>query len=256
MELSEFFAQNRKVAIAFSGGTDSAFLAYEAKKSGCEIIAFFAQTEFTPKWEVKSAKRFCQKYQIPLKVIKISVLNNSDISKNNENRCYFCKKLILGKIKEKANLIGFEKILDGTNFSDNVLARPGFRAVKEFGVISPLKECGFEKEKIRLESKAENLCTWTYPSYSCLATRINQGQKISRTKLKKVEKSENFLFDLKFTDTRVRISENQCGKIDAKIELKKEERKIFCENQKKIEKWFGKNFSKISFDWEARNGRN
>jgi uncharacterized protein len=118
----------------------------------------------------------------------------------------FCKKLLFAKILEQAAADGYDILLDGTNASDDPRDRPGMRALKELSILSPLRECGLSKEEIRRRSKEAGLFTWNKPAYACLATRIPTGEPITKEKLERTERAENFLFSLGFTDFRIRMS--------------------------------------------------
>ena len=206
MTLAEFFKTHEKAAIAFSGGVDSSYLAYAAKKCGADIRAYYVKSAFQPSFELNDAERFAKTYEIDLHVLNNDILSCSEITSNDCKRCYFCKQLIFKNIADAAEKDGFKIILDGTNASDDESDRPGMRAAKEFNVLSPLKECGLIKNDIRILSRKAGLFTANKPSNSCLATRIKTNEPITAEKLKKIEAAESFLFELGFTDFRVRLS--------------------------------------------------
>lgn len=205
MILSDFFQQHPQAAIGFSGGVDSAYLAYCAKKYAQNMLAIYYKSEFQPEFEFKDAKRFCTQHGIPLKILYGSVLNDDTIIDNPKNRCYYCKQRIFSAIQKEALTQGFPILLDGTNASDEVNDRPGMLALKELHVISPLRLCGLTKKDIRLLSKEAGLFTWDKPSYACLATRIPTGMKITGELLHAIESCENILFSMGFSDFRVRV---------------------------------------------------
>ena len=101
MTLKEFFAEHPKIAIAFSGGTDSAYLAYMAKKYAKEMIAIYVSTAFQPEFEKQDAIRFCEEYKIPLTILERDVLSQEAVVQNPANRCYYCKNVILRKFRKK-----------------------------------------------------------------------------------------------------------------------------------------------------------
>lgn len=205
MILSDFFQQHPQAAIGFSGGVDSAYLAYCAKKYAQNMLAIYYKSEFQPEFEFEDAKRFCTQHGIPLKILYGSVLNDDTIIDNPKNRCYYCKQRIFSAIQKEALTQGFPVLLDGTNASDEVNDRPGMLALKELHVISPLRLCGLTKKDIRLLSKEAGLFTWDKPSYACLATRIPTGMKITGELLHAIESCENILFSMGFSDFRVRV---------------------------------------------------
>jgi len=204
MELREFFERHPKVAIAFSGGTDSAFLLYSASKYAEDVHAYFVKAQFQPDFELDDARRLAEELGVPLTVIPGDVFANPDVVRNDRLRCYYCKRANFSSILEHAVKDGYELVLDGTNASDDPSDRPGMRAIEELGVLSPLKECGLSKDEVRRLSREAGLFTADKPSYSCLATRIPTDTPIDPESLRLVESGEIALFDLGFSDLRVR----------------------------------------------------
>lgn len=205
MDLKEFFKTYPEIAIAFSGGTDSAYLLYMAKQYAQKVDAIYCQSVFQPSFELEDAKKFCNKYHIPLTILPVDILSNPEIRENPQNRCYFCKKTMLNAIVSKANQLGYPVIADGTNASDHPSERPGMQAIDELKIVSPLRLCNLTKEEIRDHSNKLDLFTAYKPSYSCLATRIPQSTPITVSLLDIVEQCENYLYQLGFSDYRVRI---------------------------------------------------
>ncbi len=204
MNLSEFFEENPKAALAFSGGVDSAYLLYAAKAAGADVRAYYVKSDFQPLFELEDAKRMCGELETGFTILKSDVLADRTVRENPADRCYHCKKLIFTTIQKAAAADGYELLLDGTNASDEEGDRPGMRALQEMAVRSPLRECGLTKKEIRRLSKAAGLFTWEKPAYACLATRIPTGEEITAEKLKATEAAEDFLFSRGFTDFRVR----------------------------------------------------
>lgn len=205
MNLEEFFKENNKIALGFSGGTDSAYLLYEGKRCGADVQPYYIKTEFQPRFEYEDAKRLCSELGVTLKVVEFSVLSNEDIAKNPPNRCYYCKKAIFSALADNAVKDGYSVIIDGTNASDKSADRPGMRAIAELNVRSPLRECKLTKNVVRHLSKQAGLFTWDKPSYACLATRILTGKRIDKAALEKIEQSEDVLREMGFSDFRVRV---------------------------------------------------
>lgn len=172
MTLQEFFTENPRIAIAFSGGTDSAYLAYMAKKYAKEMTAIYVSTAFQPTFEKEDALRFCEEYDIPLTILERDVLSQEVVVQNPSNRCYYCKTVIFTEIQKKALELGFSCLADGTNASDDADDRPGMKALQELKVLSPLRICGITKPVLRDESEKHGLFTARKPAYACLATRI------------------------------------------------------------------------------------
>ncbi len=247
MTLAQFFSEHKNVGIALSGGVDSIYLMYSAVSCGANVRAYFAKTEFQPESELCDAAEAAGKLGVPLRVIDFSVLKDKNIVKNGADRCYFCKHGMMEKISSAAHEDGCEIICDGTNASDDVSGRPGFRALGEFSVISPLRICGLTKEEIRNSARDAGIRVWDKPSYSCLATRIKQGEKITQEKISRVNEAENELFSLGFSNFRVRLS-----KREAKLELSKKDTFRFLKNKKKIGKMMQKYFDLVIVEPEAR----
>lgn len=205
MDLQRFFEENPRCAIAFSGGADSAYLLWAAKTYGLEVKAYYVKTRFQPEFELEDAKRLAHELSADMEIIELDILSAPEIAKNADNRCYFCKKRIFEAILERAEKDGYKLILDGTNASDLSADRPGMRALDELDVKSPLRLCGLTKREVRARSEEAGLFTWNKPAYACLATRIPSGEMITAQLLDKIEAAEDFLFELGFSDFRVRV---------------------------------------------------
>ncbi|HHX71619.1 MAG TPA: ATP-dependent sacrificial sulfur transferase LarE [Clostridiales bacterium] len=247
MELREFFEQHPKVAVAFSGGTDSAFLLYSARKYGSDVRAYFVKTQFQPDFELADARKLAEELGVPLTVITVDVFTNPDVIKNDKLRCYHCKQANFSAILEHAKKDGYELLLDGTNASDDPSDRPGMRALAELGVRSPLRECGLDKDEIRRLSRKAGLFTSDKPSYSCLATRIPTDTAIDARSLQHVEASETALHNLGLSDLRVR----KMGKT-AKIQLPAEQMQRAVEMHSEIVKELSPYFESILLDLVPR----
>lgn len=206
MKLCDFFAAHPRAAVAFSGGADSAYLLYAAQKNGAQVKGYFVKTAFQPQFELDDALRFAQEWALPVEVLTADVLALKAISDNPPERCYYCKRMLFEQIRSAAAADGFAVLLDGTNASDDANDRPGFRALQELEVLSPLRLCGLTKADIRELSREAGLSTWNKPAYSCLATRIASGETVTGGKLAATEKAERLMSTLGFSNFRVRMS--------------------------------------------------
>lgn len=206
MELSQFFKEHNKIAIAFSGGVDSAYLLYSAKQNNADVKAYYVNSQFQPQFEMDDAIRLANQLDVDMKIIELDVLSFDDVRRNSDKRCYYCKRRIFSSIIENAKNDGFTTILDGTNASDDADDRPGMRALGELSVLSPLRLCGLTKDEIRALSRDAGLFTWDKPAYACLATRIKPNEEITLDALEKVEKAEMFMMSMGFSSHRVRVS--------------------------------------------------
>lgn len=247
MNLSAFFKENPKAAVAFSGGVDSAYLLYAAKTVGADVRAYYVKSAFQPQFEMEDAKRLCGELEIDLKTLTADVLADSLVRENPVDRCYHCKKMIFTTIAESAEADGYKLLLDGTNASDEEGDRPGMRALRELSVRSPLRECGLTKEEIRRLSREVGLFTWEKPAYACLATRIPAGEEITVEKLKSTEAAEDFLFSLGFTDFRVR----RLGGA-ARLQFPSSQFAHALEKREEIVKELKQYYSGVLLDMEAR----
>jgi pyridinium-3,5-biscarboxylic acid mononucleotide sulfurtransferase len=203
--LKEFFVKHPKVALAFSGGTDSSYLLYAAIACGCDVKPYYVSTQFQPAFELTDARRLAQELGVSLTVLPYDVLSHEAVAANPSDRCYHCKNVLFGQLLEISAKDGYFELMDGTNASDDAGDRPGMRALGEKGVLSPLKLCGVTKDQIRALSREAGLFTWDKPAYACLATRVPAGVTIDAETLQKVEHAEGALFEMGFTDFRVRI---------------------------------------------------
>ena len=248
MELSDFFRENPRAALAFSGGTDSAYLLYEALQCGAEVRPYYVKTPFQPRFELDDALRLTKELGTELTVIEYDILNDGLVSANPADRCYHCKKKLFGLLlRERAANDGFSLIIDGTNASDDAGDRPGMRALGELCVRSPLRECGLTKAEIRARSKEAGLFTWDKPAYACLATRVPTGRPIERELLQRVEGAESELFALGFTDFRVRLFHEA-----ARIQLPAAQMAAALERRGDILAKLKKYFDTILLDMETR----
>jgi len=205
MQLQEFFRQNPRVAVAYSGGVDSSYLLYAAKTAGCDVHAYFIKSQFQPKFELEDAREFTDSLGITLTVAELDALSSPIVAQNPSDRCYHCKNVVFSRLWELCRADGFDVLCDGTNADDDETDRPGMRALRELGVRSPLRECGVAKSDVRRLSREAGLFTHDKPSYACLATRVPTGTAITAEVLQKVERAEQALFRLGFSDFRVRL---------------------------------------------------
>ena len=205
MTLEQFFQENPRCALGFSGGVDSAYLLYAGVKAGADIRPYFIKTAFQPAFELADAKKLAEGLGVEVTVLELDALADPRVAANPADRCYFCKQNLFRTLKDRAIADGYPVLLDGTNASDEAGDRPGMRALAELSVRSPLRECGLTKAEIRARSREAGLFTWDKPAYACLATRVPAGETITADILARVEGAEDALFRLGYTDFRVRV---------------------------------------------------
>ena len=247
MELQEFFRQNPRAALGFSGGVDSSYLLYAARQYGAEVQPYYIKTAFQPEFEFEDAKRLCREIGAELTVLELDALADPAVAANPADRCYFCKRALFGTLSRRALADGYTLLLDGTNASDDAGDRPGMRALRELAVRSPLRECGLTKAEIRARSKEAGLFTWDKPAYACLATRIPAGETITAEKLEKTERAETYLFSLGLTDFRVRYFAGA-----ARIQVPEGQLPLVLEKRTEILTELKKDYPAVLLDLEVR----
>lgn len=218
MTLQDFFDRHPAVALAFSGGADSAYLLYAAKAAGAQVRAYFADTPLQPRFELSDAVSVARQLAVPLTVLPLDLLHEPSIAQNQPDRCYYCKMRIFSAIARAARKDGFTMLMDGTNASDSASDRPGMRALQELSVASPLRLAGLTKADVRRLSKEAGLFTWEKPAFACLATRIPTGVPLTPEALQITEAAEARLASLGFSDFRIRFLDGA-----ARIQLKAEQ---------------------------------
>ena len=248
MKLIDYINSFDNVAVALSGGVDSSYLAYAVKQSGIPCKAYTVKSQFVPQFELEDAKKIAEFIGIPLEIIDIDVLEHDDVTSNPSDRCYYCKHHVFTTISEHAKRDGFTVLCDGTNASDDVDDRPGMKAIAELSVKSPLRECNLTKSMIRDLAHEANLFTWNKPSYACLATRFQAGQRITGHDLEHIERAEGYLFSLGLSDFRVRLMGN-----NAKIQVPEKQIAIVIRNRIEILTYFKSMFDDVVLDLEVRS---
>jgi uncharacterized protein len=193
------------LAIAFSGGVDSTFLAAVAKQElGDRAIAVTALSPTYPAHEQNDAAKIAKLLRIKHVIVESNELDIPGFAENPENRCYFCKRELFKVVRRIAAHYGIKKIADGSNADDLSDYRPGRKAVKESGTLSPLLDAGLTKSEIRSLSRKMKLPTADKPAFACLASRFPYGSKITEEKLNAIDAVETVLRKLGFTQIRVR----------------------------------------------------
>ena len=222
----------RSVLIAYSGGTDSAFLAKTAHDLlGKNAIAVTKTSPPYPEAQLNEAKKTAKQIGITHIIIPSKPCDLKNIEKNQKDRCYHCKNQLYKDLKLIAKKQDINHILDGTNYSDKQTGRPGMQAIKEQNISCPLKDAKLTKKDIRTLSKKQNLSTWNKPEESCLATRFPEGTKITHKNLKKIQKAENIIRTLGIKQLRIRHHNTT-----AIIEIQKKDIPKLLKNSKKITK--------------------
>lgn len=236
-----------KAAVALSGGVDSGYLAYAAKACGCELRAYYVRTAFQPAFEEADAGRLARELGLELQVLPYDILAEKAVAQNPPDRCYHCKKRIFGVICREARRAGYRTVLDGTNASDDAGDRAGMAVLGELEVASPLRAAGVGKAAVRELARAAGLFNWDKPAYACLATRIPAWEPITAEKLGRVERAEDALRALGFTDLRVRLFNGA-----ARIQVPEDELVRAAERRGAIRQALGELFPAVLLDLEGR----
>jgi len=192
--------------VAFSSGVDSTFLLRVAHEElGERVIAATIRSHTFPKRELDEATAFCRAEGVRHVVIDSEELDIPGFAENSPDRCYHCKRELFGKLLSFARENGLAAVLEGSNIDDDGDYRPGRRAIRELGIISPLHEAGLTKTEIRALSREMGLPTSDKPSFACLASRFPYGERITVLGLERVEKAEQWLLDAGLGLTQLRV---------------------------------------------------
>lgn len=204
-KLKNYIKNLGTAAVAFSGGVDSTLVARVASDVLADkAVAITISAPMHSKTEIEESKEYAKKIGIKHEVIIIDDIKDEKLRFNPEDRCYICKKNVFTTIKEVAEKYDITNVLDGSNVDDLGDYRPGLKALDELNVISPLKELGLTKKDIRDISKELELPTWDKPAFACLITRLPYGEELTDEKLRMIEKAENYIHSLGFSQYRVR----------------------------------------------------
>ena len=191
--------------VAYSGGTDSAFLAWSAHEVlGERMLAVLADSPSLPRRELKLAIEFAEDWKIPLKVVATREIDLAEYTRNDPGRCFHCKNELFTVLEKEREELGLQHIAYGKNVDDQGDFRPGQRAAEQHSVLSPLTEAGLTKSEIRSLSERAGLQIWNKPASACLSSRIEYGRPVTREALAAIEAGEDSLRELGFRQARVR----------------------------------------------------
>ena len=218
-ELRSILFDMRSVVVAFSGGVDSAYLAWAATEVlGDNALCVTADSPSYPEHHRQLALRVAREFDLHHEIIRTGEIDRAEYRANPENRCYFCKHELYTRLTHLAHERGFAHVADGTNADDRGDYRPGRIAAQQFGVRSPLDEAGMTKDQIREQSRVAGLPVWDEPASACLSSRIPYHSEVTPEKLRQIERGEDALHALGFRVCRVRHHDTV-----AKVEVARED---------------------------------
>jgi pyridinium-3,5-biscarboxylic acid mononucleotide sulfurtransferase len=230
-----------RVLVAYSGGTDSAFLAWAAHEAlGTEMLAVIADSPSLARYQLHDAIEFAQEQNIPIGTIRTQELDRPEYVRNDSSRCFHCKDELFSVMSEFAAANNFQTIAYGINVDDKGDFRPGQAAAVQHNVAAPLLNAGFGKEEIRALAREAGLRIWDKPASACLSSRIEYGREVTPEALAMVEQGEDALRRLGFRQFRVRHH----GDI-ARIEIARDEMARAMTTEMAAE--FSRIFKKIGF---------
>jgi uncharacterized protein len=194
-----------RALVAYSGGVDSAYLAWAAHQVlGDKMLAIIADSPSLARTQLSDAVAFAREQSIPLEVVATSELDRPEYVRNDSERCFFCKDELFTLMEDLRQARGFDAIAYGVNLNDQGDFRPGQRAAADHRVVAPLLEVGLGKDEIRALARAAGLRIWDKPASACLSSRIEYGRPVTREALATVERGEDALRALGFRQLRVR----------------------------------------------------
>jgi len=204
-----------ELLVAFSGGVDSTLLLRVAKEElGDKVLAVTLSSPLHTPAELEEARRLAAQIGARHRIVIHNLLDEPNVVSNPPERCYHCKRRIMGELVKLAAAEGLSSVADGSNASDDAGDRPGLKALDELGIRSPLREAGLTKAEIRSLAKELGLPNWNKPARPCLATRFPFGETLIQKRLERVDRAEEMLRRILPEPLRVRSH----GEI-ARIEL-------------------------------------
>jgi pyridinium-3,5-biscarboxylic acid mononucleotide sulfurtransferase len=203
--LRDFLAASGRLIVAYSGGVDSAFLAWMAHEAlGSQMLAVIADSASLARTHLHDALAFARNHEIPVAVVETRELENPAYQRNDSMRCFHCKDELFDVLESYRQAHRFDAIAYGVNTDDQGDFRPGQQAARQHHVLAPLLEAGLTKIEIRELARRANLQVWDKPASACLSSRLEYGRAVTPEALSVIERGEDALRDLGFRQFRVR----------------------------------------------------
>ena len=203
--LRDFLARRGRLIVAYSGGVDSAFLAWMAHQAlGAQMLAVIADSASLARTHLHEALAFARDHEIPVAVVETQELENPAYQRNDSMRCFHCKDELFTVLERYREANGFDAIAYGVNADDQGDFRPGQQAARQHHVLAPLVDAGLTKTEIRELARRANLQVWDKPASACLSSRLEYGRAVTPEALSVIERGEDALRDLGFRQFRVR----------------------------------------------------
>ena len=234
--LKEKILKLENVVVAFSGGIDSTFLAWAGNEFlGENSLAVTIKSPLFPEMELNDAISLAKRFGFSHHIIDVGEQHPNAIFYNPPERCFICKRFLFRRVISFAGEHNVDAVLEGSNKDDEHEYRPGKKALRELGIISPLQEAGFTKQEIRELSRDFGLPNWNKPAFTCLATRLPYGSGLDTEKLSRLNEAEMLLKSMGFSQFRVRWHGDM-----ARIEIDPKELSEICKepNRTKINNHF------------------
>jgi len=224
-----------RLLVAYSGGVDSAYLAYAAHQVlGPQMLAVLADSPSLARTQMEDALNFAHEQQFPVKVINTDEMEKPEYVRNDAMRCFHCKDELFTVMEQFRATTGYETVAYGVNVDDQGDFRPGQQAARNHGIAAPLLEAGLGKKDIRALARAAGLRVWEKPASACLSSRIEYGRPVTREALLQVEQGEDAIRALGFQQFRVRHHGNL-----VRIEIAREEL------PRALQPWMADEFMKV-----------
>jgi uncharacterized protein len=194
-----------QLAVAYSGGVDSAYLAWEAYQVlGDRMLAVLADSPSLPRTHLAFATQFAADHGIPLRIVKTLEMDRAEYVRNDGARCFYCKDELFITMKRVLNDAGMTTMAYGRNRDDSGDFRPGQKAAAQHHAVAPLNDAGLGKAEIRALAQAAGLSVWDRPASACLSSRLEYGRPVTAESLRQIEDTEEALHAIGFRQLRVR----------------------------------------------------